>query len=90
MNMYDLIIGIVALLRPYVLNLWIVYHRLNSPFKMLILAVLVITNIIGKGICEELLKVINFEECKFNERNKSYGELLPEMQRVRSFHVTLI
>ena len=52
---------------------------------MLLLVLLVIANFSAKVTCEQLLRVINFEETKFNEYVLSYGELLPEMQRVRRF-----
>ena len=52
---------------------------------MLLLVLLVIANFSANVTCEQLLRVINFEDTKFNEHVLSYGELSPEMQRVRRF-----
>ena len=60
-------------------------HRANGPFIMLLLALLVLANFNASIICEKLLRVINFEKNKFNEHMLSFCELLPEMQKVRSF-----
>ena len=54
---------------------------------MLMLVLLVIANFNANVVCEQLLRVINFEETKFKE-NLSYCELLPEMQRVRFMRFT--
>ena len=54
---------------------------------MLLLVLLVIANFSSKVACEQLLRVINFEESKFNDHVLSYGELLPEMQRVHFYEI---
>ena len=53
---------------------------------MFMLALLVIANFNAIIVCEQLLRVINFEETKFKD-NLSYCELLPEMQRVRIYEI---
>ena len=54
---------------------------------MLLLVLLVVANFSSKVTCEQLLRVINFEESKFNDHVLSYGELLPELQRVRFYEI---
>ena len=54
---------------------------------MLLLVLLVVSNFSSKVTCEQLLRVINFEESKFNDDVLSYGELITELQRVRFYEI---
>ena len=54
---------------------------------MLLLVLLVIVNFSSKVACEQLLRVINFEESKFNDDVLSYVELITELQRVRFYEI---